>query len=101
MPNENSLSQTHKIAERVELLRAASAGKLDGLTCPTCAQPCISVWFTHPNEREYRTWFICGNCGFEMRAQNAGLPPYYSKERDRTAGDAAKDRRLLATDHRS
>ncbi len=101
MHSENSLSQAHNVAERLELLRAANDGKLDGLICPRCARPCVSVWFTHPTEKEYRTWFICSNCGFEMRAQNSGRPPHYSKERDRTAGDAAKDPRLLATDHRS
>ena len=90
MHSENSLSQAHNVAERLELLRAANEGKLDGLICPRCARPCVSVWFTHPTEKEYRTWFICSNCGFEMRAQNSGRPPHYSKERDRTAGDAAK-----------
>jgi hypothetical protein len=100
MQNENSLSQTHDVAERLELLRAANEGKLDGLTCPRCAKPCVSAWFSHPNEREYRTWFICDHCGFEMRAQNTGRPPHYSKERDRTASDAAKGRRLLANDRR-
>jgi len=101
MPIENPRSQTDDIAVRLDLLRAADEGKLDGLVCPKCAQPCVSVYFTHPNEREYRTWFICGNCGFEMRAQNTGFPPHYSRERDRTIEQAAKDRRLLATDHRS
>ena len=101
MQNENSLSRTHEIAERVELLRAANAGKLDGLNCPTCAKPCVSVWFTHPYEKEYRTWFICGNCGFEMRAQNSGRPPYYSKERDRTEGYSVKDHRFQAAEDRS
>ena len=101
MQTENSLSQAHNVAERLELLRAADEGMLEGLTCPRCAKPCVDVWFTHPNEREYRTWFLCGHCAFEMRAQNAGRPPHYSKERDRTAGDAAQDPRLLATDNRS
>src|SRR5438067_572634 len=101
MPSENSLSQTHEVAERLRLLRVVNEGPLDGLTCPKCTEPCVSVWFTHPAEREYRTWFLCSNCGFEMRAQNTGRPPHYSKERDRTAREAAMNRRLLATDHRS
>jgi hypothetical protein len=101
MQRENSLSQTHEVAERLKLLQAANEGLLDGLTCPKCARPCVSVWFTNPTEREFRTWFICSNCDFEMRAQNTGRPPHYSKERDRTAREAAKDHRLLATDHRS
>jgi len=33
----------------------------------------------------YRTWFVCSQCNFEMRAQNVGRPPHYSAERDRTA----------------
>ena len=70
---------------RLALLQAAAEGTLDGLFCPRCQQPCVSVWFTHPAEELYRTWFICSRCGFEMRAQNAGRPPHYSAERDRTA----------------
>src|SRR5262245_34736446 len=101
MPSENSLFPTHDVAERLDLLRAANEGRLHGLTCPRCATPNVSVWFTHPNEREYRTWFVCDNCRFEMRAQNSARPQHYSKERDRTAEDPAKDRRQLATDHRS
>src|SRR5207249_4907350 len=98
MQSEDSRFQIHDVAERLELLRAANEGQMGGLTCPKCGRPCVSVWFTHSTDREYRTWFICSNCDFEMRAQNSERPPRYSQERDRTAREAAKDRRLLATD---
>ena len=85
MKHDSSPSPTTDLAGRVALLRAAAEGRLDGLPCPSCGRPCVSVWFTHPAEDLYRTWFVCSACGFEMRAQNAGRPPYYSEERDRTA----------------
>ena len=85
MSNENSHSPETDLRARLALLQEATDGRLDGLTCPRCRQACVSVWFTHPAEELYRTWFICSRCGFEMRAQNVGLPPYYSLGRDRTA----------------
>jgi hypothetical protein len=84
MNNDGSPSPDIDLSARLALLRAASEGKLDGLPCPQCGQPCVSVWFTHPAEELYRTWFLCSRCSFEMRAQNAGRPPHYSAERDRT-----------------
>src|SRR5437667_2793064 len=81
---------------RIALLRAAAEGKLNGLPCPRCAQLCVSVWFTHPAEELYRTWFVCAACGFEMRAQNSGRPPYYSEERDRTIRKSAHEPGLTA-----
>jgi hypothetical protein len=98
--SENSHCQTRDVAERVALLREANDGKLDGLTCPRCVKPCVSAWFTHPQEREYRTWFICNNCDFEMRAQNTGRPLHYSKQRDRTATEVAESPRQMAADRR-
>ncbi len=88
---ESFPSQATDLAPRVALLQAATAGQLDELPCPSCGRPCVSVWFTHPTEALYRTWFLCAACGFEMRAQNAGRPPYYSEERDRTARAPAEE----------
>jgi hypothetical protein len=101
MQNDNSLLPAAEMQGRLALLRAASAGDLEGLPCPQCQRPSITVWFTHPAETLYRTWFVCAACGFEMRAQNAGRPPYYSEDRDRTARDPAEAHGPLATDQRS
>ena len=80
----DSLSQSHEVPARLALLEEANAGNLENLPCPRCKELRVSVWFTHPAKDEYRTWFTCSKCGFEMRAQNAGRPPHYSMERDRT-----------------
>jgi len=45
--------------------------------------PTVSAWFTHPAESEYRTWFVCANCAFEMRAHNTGPPVAYRDDRVR------------------
>ena len=91
MSNDGSPSLETDLRARVALCQAAVDGKLDGLPCPRCRQRCVSVWFTHPAEELYRTWFVCSRCGFEMRAQNTGRPPHYSAERDRTARAAASE----------
>jgi RNase P subunit RPR2 len=93
----DSLSQSHDVQARITLLEAANAGKMENLPCPQCNELCVSVWFTHPTKDEYRTWFTCLKCGFEMRAQNSGRPPYYSAERDRTGGVEA----LLSSEQRN
>jgi hypothetical protein len=72
------------VQERLALLNAEDGGQLDKLPCPQCGHACVSVWFTHPTACDYRTWFICEHCGFELRAQNAGQPKHYSLARDRT-----------------
>jgi hypothetical protein len=77
----------------------AQAGRLDGLPCPRCRQEAVSVWFTHPAPAEFRTWFQCGNCDFEMRAQNSGRPPFYSLERDRTPTEEAQDAGAMTAEH--
>ncbi len=59
---------------------AADLGILESLECPTCHNQSVSVWFTHPREDAYRTWYICSVCGFEIRAVDAG-PPYFSDDR--------------------
>jgi hypothetical protein len=70
-----------RLAHMVRLLKDADAGTLDALECPNCHQHSVSVWFTHPGEGIYRTWFICTECSFQRRAQNVGVPPHYSEDR--------------------
>lgn len=55
-------------------------GKLESIECPDCHQQTVSVWFSHPST-EYRTWFLCKNCPFEMRVQNTTKPGFYTDER--------------------
>jgi hypothetical protein len=85
MHNENSQipdnSSSSEVARKLVLLRALESGALDGIECPNCHQHTVSVWFTHPTDNEYRTWFICGECTFEMRAQNTSRPRFYTAER--------------------
>jgi transcription elongation factor Elf1 len=90
MSKENSPPRATDVTAQLRLLQAASEGKLDGLTCPNCEEATVSVYFTHPAPKEYRTWFVCGNCDFSTRAQNSEMPEYYSTERDRT-GKAASN----------
>jgi hypothetical protein len=85
MRPENSASPTTELDARVSLLRAASAGQLDRLACPRCGASAVSVWFTRPTPNDYRTWFGCAKCDFEMSAQNSSRPAFYSEARDRTA----------------
>jgi protein-arginine kinase activator protein McsA len=66
---------------RLALLDSAERGVLDELTCPNCHRRAVSVWFSHPSEDEYRTWFLCSNCSFQMRAQNTSRPNFYSDGR--------------------
>ena len=84
MIQDDSHRRLADVHARLLLIQAASEGKLDGLRCPRCECPCVSVFFTHPAEAEYHTWFVCQRCGFSMRAQNSGKPAGYSEERDRT-----------------
>jgi hypothetical protein len=81
MANENSLSPKDDLAARLTLLQAASEGRLDDLACPHCQRGSVSVWFTRRSEKDYWTWFLCGDCGFEMRAQG-DRPAYYSRQRE-------------------
>src|SRR5581483_12033562 len=74
-------SRRKRLARITKLLDAASAGILDSLECPDCGQRSVSVWFTHPAEGEYRTWFVCRHCECHMHAINIGIPPHYSEDR--------------------
>lgn len=84
MINESSLDRIADVQARLLLVQAASEGKLDDLRCPQCQCQTVSVWFTHPADKEFHTWFLCSQCGFSMRAQNSERPEYYSAGRDRT-----------------
>ncbi len=74
-------SRAEQVAQAVRLFNAADAGSLDALECPRCHKDSVSVWFTHPGDGIYRTWFICAECSFQLRAQNVGVPLHYSEDR--------------------
>jgi len=78
----------------VGLAKQAQAGLLEGLECPECSALAVAVWFTHPAEDEFRTWFVCAACGFQTRARNAGKPRYFSEERRRLDLEA-RDKSIL------
>jgi hypothetical protein len=80
MPQENSQFHNKNI-KRVEMLRNLETGILDSIECPQCHKYAVSVWFTHPQMNEYRTWFICADCLFKMRLQNSEKPPHYTEAR--------------------
>lgn len=91
MTPESSQRRIADVQAGLLLVQTASEGKLQGLGCPQCGCQTVEVYFTCPTEGEYHTWFVCGKCGFSMRAQNSGKPEFYSQERDRTG------KRLAAT----
>ena len=97
----DSLPQQTEVEGRIQLLNAAARGQLHGLTCPRCSEAKVEVWFTNPAPHEYRTWFLCEQCGFEMRAQNDGMPPFYTPKRDRTAGGPVPALSTNGPEHRS
>jgi len=69
------------VSRRLALIKQVDAGLFECMDCPSCKQPTVSAWFTHPAESEYRTWFRCANCPFEMRAHNTGQPAAYRVSR--------------------
>jgi hypothetical protein len=69
------------LARQMAPLRALDGGAVENIDCPECQQPSVSVWFSNPQPDEYRTWFICNNCTYKMRAQNSGRPSQYSEAR--------------------
>ncbi len=81
MQRENSHFPDIDLQAQLQLLRWADQGTLDSLQCPHCHESSMNVWFTHPSEEEYRTWFVCTNCSCTIRAQNSGRPHYFSEER--------------------
>ncbi|MAT15501.1 MAG: hypothetical protein CMJ46_09565 [Planctomyces sp.] len=82
MQSEDELSmRNEEYIACVQLLRDCESGKLDALNCPRCHEDAISVWFTNPKKGEYRTWFLCGKCGFQTRAQNETQPRHFCPDR--------------------
>ena len=82
MQHESSRFQKNSdLPARLRLLQSADCGRLDSIECPQCKQATVAVWYTHPFPREYRTWFVCSNCSFSMRAQNSAKPKHFSRER--------------------
>jgi len=71
------MTPTDETQRRLDLVRSATAGRLDDLPCPKCGQLRVSVKFTQPQSGEYRTWFICTDCGFQMRTQNSERPAHF------------------------
>lgn len=78
MHNENSDTQ---LQARLNLLSAYEAGALDSIQCPQCHKHSVSVRFTHPSPKEYRTWFVCSNCSFQLRTQTVGVPLFFTENR--------------------
>lgn len=91
--SRNQENDAQRIILVTRLLSQAADGHLDNLECPKCRQQSVFVWFTHPAVDTYRTWFICVDCDFHTRAQNAERPSYFSEER--VSGDL-EERDLLA-----
>jgi hypothetical protein len=81
MPTGNSRTPNDRLSLHLQLLAKSDAGHLDELECPKCRQPAVSVWFSHPDKNEYRTWFICHHCDFHTRVQNSEKPPFFSEDR--------------------
>lgn len=67
------------LPNRVALLQAAEDGRLTDLPCPECRHATVDVRFTHPFPDEWRTWFLCRACPFEMRSQPSGKPTHFSE----------------------
>jgi len=80
---DQKVSSREKVAGLSRLAFAAERGQLEGLECPSCNQPVISVWFTHPAPDEYRTWFFCAQCDFHTRAHNGKRPAFFTEDRRR------------------
>jgi hypothetical protein len=81
MPKEIEPNYPYDVSARLVLLHELESGRLDSIECPICHAHSISVWFTHPAENEYRTWFVCHGCSFKLRAQNTERSQFYSSAR--------------------
>jgi DNA-directed RNA polymerase subunit RPC12/RpoP len=83
MRSENSRTRgtSEKTKRKLALVRAADDGQLDSLECPDCGHHSVSVWFTHPREDEYRTWYVCSHCPLRLRGHDLTRPRFFSEER--------------------
>jgi len=99
MPKQNSRNHGSggEVTNRLRLLRDLEFGQLESLDCPDCNKQAVSVWFSHPRRDVYRTWFVCSNCSFRMRARNSRRPKFYSDERLSHESDVYDDRLLKLT----
>ena len=79
--NLQYMSNDERISKHLSLLNEAEEGRFENLECPICHHAAVSVWFTHPAADIYRTWFLCANCNFCTRAQNADKPRFFSESR--------------------
>jgi len=76
-PSPNS----DRVGEQLRLLECAEKGSLDNLMCPECSEPVVRVWFTKAQAGEFRTWFVCEECEFSFRVQNAQKPSFFDESR--------------------
>jgi len=81
MQHEKSHNRNNELTAQMHLLQEADMGHLESLECPKCQHMAVSVWFSHPASDVYRTWFICANCEFHTRVQNAQKPRFFSDDR--------------------
>jgi Zn ribbon nucleic-acid-binding protein len=81
MCSENFPYPNEDVAQGLRMAAALDAGILDGIPCPRCHQNSVSVWFSQGVPGQYRTWFVCNNCGFARRIQNVRRPELYSEAR--------------------
>lgn len=60
-------------------------GQLDGLTCPVCSAPEVSVYFDGPKVVDDQLWthvyFFCNSCKHWDRTPYQGLPPHFDEKR--------------------
>jgi len=80
----------------MNLLHALDNGVLDGLTCPQRGRDTVSVWFTHPTEIDYSTFFVWAYCSRYTHAKNLGRPAHFS-ERRVNPDLQAREKAMLAT----
>jgi hypothetical protein len=73
--------ESSMLQAQIDLLRKAEQGQLENLVCPQCGWLEVSVWFSHPADDLFRTWFLCSHCAFHFRAQNGGRPTFFSEDR--------------------
>lgn len=81
--------------ELLNLLRDLASGNIDEIECPSCLKNRMRAWFTNPADGEFRTWFVCSNCGVRKRVQNSGRPESYREDRRNTELETY-DRDLLS-----
>ncbi len=74
-------AQDDRINRQLTLVKQAALGQFENLECPDCRHPSVSVWFTHPQPDEYRTWFVCAACKFHTRAHNSARPAHFTEDR--------------------